>query len=516
MSGNKNKFLLIKSTFILTISGIITRLLGFLFRIYITKKMGSECIGLYQLILPIYTLAWSISCAGLTTAISKITAQEVAKNNFANTKLILNQSLFLSFIISLLLNLFLYFYSRTFCIHIFNDIRLELSLKILSCAFIFMSLGSCLRGFFIGMQKSFVPAISQIIEQIIHMSIIYFFINKIPSEIKYACALAVLGMTVGEFFSFVYTYIAYKKFIFKNKNKSQANIKFNSAFYLIISTALPLSANKIINSCLYTLENILIPKRLILNGFNFKNAISLYGKITGMAMPLVYFPSVFLISLAVSIVPEVSQAYAKKNQERINNTISKTILLTSLIGFGATFFFMAFSHELGIFIYKQNISFILKFLGLMAPLIYLQIILSGILNGLGKQIFVFKNNLIASGINLFFIYFIIPYKGITAFLFGWFLSLIIACLLDLNIITKSINIKLRFSELILKPFFAVFISGAISKLFYKIFILKHNFINNIYGLFLCAVFFAVSYIFFIIAIGILEINEIKKIFGFKS
>ena len=123
MSGNKNKFLLIKSTFILTISGIITRLLGFLFRIYITKKMGSECIGLYQLILPIYTLAWSISCAGLTTAISKITAQEIAKNNFANTKLILNQSLFLSFIISLLLNLFLYFYSRTFCIYIFNDIR---------------------------------------------------------------------------------------------------------------------------------------------------------------------------------------------------------------------------------------------------------------------------------------------------------------------------------------------------------------------------------------------------------
>ena len=97
-------------------------------------------------------------------------------------------------------------------------------------------------------------------------------------------------------------------------------------------------------------------------------------------------------------------------------------------------------------------AFVLKFLSLLCPFIYLQMVLSGILNGLGKQIFVFRNNLIASGINLFFIYFFIPYKGIIAFIFGWLASLIVACLLDLNVITKTIDIKLKFDELILKPF----------------------------------------------------------------
>ena len=374
-----------------------------------------------------------------------------------------------------------------------------------------MSLGSCLRGFFIGLQKSFVPAISQILEQIIHMLTIYFLINKIPSDIKYMCALTVFGMTLGEFFSFIYTYFAYKKFIFKHKKNAQANINFYSAFYLILATAFPLSANKIINSGLYALENILIPKRLILNGFDFKNAISLYGKITGMAMPLIYFPSVFLVSLSVSIVPEVSRVYAKKNRDKINNTVSKTILFTVIIGLGATIFFTIFSRELGLFIYNQNISFVLKFLSLLCPFIYLQMVLSGILNGLGKQIFVFRNNLIASGINLFFIYFFIPYKGIIAFIFGWLASLIVACLLDLNVITKTIDIKLKFDELILKPFFATTLSGLIANFFAKNFILAHKFLNNIYGLAICTIFFGLIYIFFVLMTGSAKINELKKL-----
>ena len=91
MARAKNNFLLIKSTLILTFAGVITRILGFFFRIYMTKKMGAECVGLYQLILPIYNLAWSISCAGFATAISKITAQESENKNLPTANLILNK-----------------------------------------------------------------------------------------------------------------------------------------------------------------------------------------------------------------------------------------------------------------------------------------------------------------------------------------------------------------------------------------------------------------------------------------
>lgn len=502
----KNK--LIKGAAILTFAGLITRILGFVYRIYMTNVMGAECIGLYQLILPIYTLAWSISCAGFTTTISKLVASENAKKNFGNAKRILKQSVFLSTLIGFVLNIILYLGAQSFCQTFFHDERLILSLKILSFSFPFMAAGSCIRGYFFGLQKTTVPAISQVLEQCIHMAVIYFFIGQINHNIKYTCALAIAGVMLGEFFSFAYVFFAYKNFNRRQKF-SRPSLNFFSSLSLILSMSLPLTANKVIASLLCAIENILIPQRLLLNGFSMENAISLYGQVTGMAMPLIYFPSVFLISLSISLVPEVSHAFAIKNKSQINLTVSKTILFTSIIGMGATIFFISFANEIGLFIYNQNISQMLILLGCMCPLLYLQIILSGILNGLGHQMFIFKNNLLSSLINLFFIYFVIPYRGINAFIIGWFISLIVSCLLDLNMVTKSIEIKLKFDELILKPILSMLAAGFIIKMTATKIIFAH--FHNIYGLMICTGILEMTYLFFIVLSGCISMDDFKNL-----
>jgi len=499
---------LIKGAVILTIAGVITRLLGFFYRIYMTNLFGSECIGLYQLIMPIYTLAWSISCAGFTTTISKLVAQERAKKNFCDIKKILTQCVSMSFLLGVILNLILYFGAESFAQIFLKDPRIILSLKILAFSFPFMAIGSCMRGYFFGIQDSVVPAVSQVLEQCVHMLIIFIFINQISHrEITHTCALAVSGILAGEFFSCLYTYLIYNKKKIKTKSLKQNSRSNLDLFNLIMSITIPLTANKVTASFLVTLENILIPKRLLLNGFSYANAISTYGKITGMAMPLIYFPSVFLVSLSISLVPEVSQAYAIKNKNQISNTVSKTILFTSIIGMCAAIFFIIFSREIGVILYHEDISHMLILLGLMCPFLYLQIILSGILNGMSYQFFVFKINLLSSLINLFFIYFFIPYKGITAFILGWFISLIISCLLSLNIITKSINIKLKFTELILKPCLAMLATGLTTRLIAnKLIFLNHK---NIFGLFTCALILASLYFIFIISLGCVSLKEIK-------
>ncbi len=499
---------MIKGAAILSLAGLITRILGFLYRIYMTNVMGVECVGLYQLILPVYTLAWSLSCAGFTTAISKLVAQEKVKKEFGNMSRILKQSLFISVAIGIFLNIILYFGAQNFSALFFRDTRTILSLKILAFSFPFMAAGSCIRGYFFGMQQSLVPAISQVLEQLIHMGVIYFFIDRINRE--HACALAITGILLGEFFSFVYVYFAYKNFSEKFK-KYRPSINFFTSLSLIISMTIPLSANKVTASALSALENILIPQRLVYSGYSFENAISIYGKVTAMAMPLIYFPSVFLTSLSISLVPEVSQAYIIKNHKQINSTVSKAILFTSIIGLGAAIFFTTFSYEIGMYIYRQNIAHILKLLGFMCPMLYLQIVLSGILNGLGRQLFIFKNNLFASFINLFFIYFIIPYRGIDAFIIGWFISLIISCLLDLHMVTKSISINLKFDELILKPFLAMLFAGFITKLVSSQFLVM----SNIFGLFLLAIFFGIIYIFSIIMVGCISVSELKNLLRLK-
>jgi len=126
----------------LTAAGIITRILGFVYRIYMSNLMGAEGMGLYQLIMPVYTLAWSIACAGFNTTVSKLTAQERAKGEFGNMTIMLKQSVAITTALGIFLTFALYFGAEILAQYFFADARTVLPLKILSLAFPFMAAGA--------------------------------------------------------------------------------------------------------------------------------------------------------------------------------------------------------------------------------------------------------------------------------------------------------------------------------------------------------------------------------------
>jgi stage V sporulation protein B len=178
-----------------------------------------------------------------------------------------------------------------------------------------------------------------------------------------------------------------------------------------------------------------------------------------MAMPLIYFPTALLTSLSVTLVPAVSEAAAIGRLGSIRQTVSKSVLFAAVAGIGAAGLFLAFPNELGIAIYNQPIGDMLLILGVMCPFLYIQIIFSGVLNGLGHQVFIFKVSLVTSLINILVIYFLVPYRGINAFILGWFFSLIVGCSLEIKKIYESINITLDFSNWLLKPALSAAASG---------------------------------------------------------
>lgn len=448
---------IIKGAVILTMANLITRLLGFVYRIYMSNEIGAEGMGLYQLIMPIYMLIWSISSSGFSTTISKLTAEENAKRNYGNMGRILKQSISLSVLLALILSITTFFLSDYISLCIIKDVRCSLSLKILSLCYPFMAAGSCIRGYFFGLQETTVPAISQVLEQLVRMAIIYFFADFfIPKGITYACGIAVVGMCLGEFFSFIYVFFSYKGFKAKHKLNKKPKLSFFQAYFLILSIAIPLTLNRVTGSFLSTIENILIPQRLRLYGLNAEEAISLYGELSGMAMPLLMFPSSLLTAIATALVPAVSEAQAIKNNQRIKATISKALLLTSVMGFGSAGIFLTFPKLLGIAIYSnEGIGDLLKLLSIICPFLYLQVTLSGILNGLGKQLFIFRMSLLSSLINICFIYFLIPIYSINAFIFGWFLATVIVSAISLSKIKAETKIKFNFLHLIIKPVLAI-------------------------------------------------------------
>lgn len=445
---------IIKGALILTIAGIITRVLGFFYRVYMAKTIGAEGMGLYQLITPLYMLVWALSSSGFSTAMSKLTAQEKARGAEGNVKRLLHMSLGLSTLIAVVSSFITYFYADEISLYIVKDSRTALSLRIISLCFPCMAMGSVMRGYYLGLQNTIVSAVSQVLEQTVRMAVIFLLSAAlIPKGLEYACAAAVWGMAAGEIISFCYVFFYYAV---KRKRTPPPILEIKGSMAMIMAAAVPLTLNRVTGSLFSTAENILIPERLQLFGCTRAEALSILGRLSGMAMPLVMFPSSLLTALATATMPVISESHALKQYGRIKSAIHQSMVITSIIGAFTSGIFIFFPEEVGILIYSQKqIYEILRLLGIICPFLYIQVTMSGILNGLGQQLFIFEINLFSSAVNLVAIYFIVPYYGIRGFLMPWILTTGAITSATIIRVNKLLNIDIPVFTQYIKPGLAV-------------------------------------------------------------
>ena len=273
--GIINRKRILTGALTLTAAGVITRILGFVYRIYMSNLMGAEGMGLYQLIMPVYALAWSISCAGFNTTVSKLTAQEQAKGEYGNMKRMLKQSVVITTGLGVLLTVALYFGAELLSVYFFNDPRTLLPLQILALAFPFMAAGTCMRGYFIGLQEAKIPAANQVLEQVVRMLVIYFIAASfVPRGLEYAAAAAVIAIVAEEVFSFLFVFVSYKFHKKVRKFNKLPTLSAAQSLTLIMGMALPLTGNRVAGSLLSAWENVLIPQRLQMYGLSAAEAIS--------------------------------------------------------------------------------------------------------------------------------------------------------------------------------------------------------------------------------------------------
>ena len=463
--ANINRKRILTGALILTLAGVATRILGFVYRIYMSNLMGAEGMGLYQLIMPVYALAWSISCAGFNTTVSKLTAQERARGQYGNMSRMLRQSVIITTLLGVLLSASLYFGAPLLAQHFFNDMRTLLPLQILSFAFPFMAAGTCMRGYFIGLQEAKIPALNQVLEQIVRMIIVYLLAARfVPRGLEYAAAVALVAIVVEEIFSCAFVFAAYKFRRKKRPPKGRPTLTSTQTLMLILGMALPLTGNRVAGSLLSAWENVLIPQRLQMFGLTDTEAISEFGRISGMAMPLIFFPTAVLTALSVTLVPAVSEAVTTKDLRGVSTIASKSLLFASITGMGAAALFVFFSHELGMAIYNQPLGLMLRLLGIMCPFIYMQIVISGILNGLGCQMFIFRNSLLSSAISIGFIYIFVPQFGLPGYIFGWLVSLLVVIALGLRKVSAYMPIKMEYTKWMIKPLIAAAAAGFTARL----------------------------------------------------
>ncbi len=428
---------LIAGTIILTVTGFASRFIGFFYRIFLSRTFGAEGMGIYQLTSPVLALTFSLTAAGMQTAISKYVAGEVSTRNYRYSFVHLLSGFFISMAVSVLCTLLIYCYADEIAVYFLLEERTAPLLRIISLSIPMATVHSCINGYFYGIKKAAVPSICQLSEQLVRVGsvyLIYYFC--LQRGMTPTISFAVVGLVIGESASMIVSLIAVKahyEHILPKNYGSLFQIKWKelqAASSHLLKLAVPLSLNRVIINFLMSVESIFIPNRLMLYGYDHATALSVYGVLTGMSLPLILFPNAITGSICVLLLPAVSEADAVGNRKAVEKAVHKSVKYGFLLGitFTAVFFFLG--RFLGIFLYENEMAggFIM-ILGFLCPLMYIASTLSSILNGLGKTGLTFSYSMISLLVRLFFVFFLIPILGINGYLWGLLASQLVQTLL---------------------------------------------------------------------------------------
>ena len=211
---------ILKGTIILTLTGFATRFMGFFYRIFLSHTFGEEGVGLYQLIFPVYALCFSLTSAGIETALARCVASRISAGKEKEAKNLLYTGLFLSISASCIVTLFLQKYSGIIASYYLKEERCATFLIILSYAFPFASVHSCIIGYYFGLKETKIPAYSQLIEQVVRILSVYLlYLACIKNGMRFGISIAVAGLVTGEIASslFCLRKITRKLFIYTKR-----------------------------------------------------------------------------------------------------------------------------------------------------------------------------------------------------------------------------------------------------------------------------------------------------------
>lgn len=430
---------LFKTVFTITAFTIITRVLGFIFRIYLSRVLGTEELGIYQVSLSVFMVLLTIVASGLPLIISKLSAKYFAKKDGEKEGKLVSASLIISAITSVILIVIVLVFKRLFSF-LFTDERCYLILVAMLPAVLFSGIYNVFRGAMWGRSNYFCFCITELFEQIVRITIcvvlLSFGIGSLSPSIG-----AALSLSIACFLSMALSVVLY--FVYGGKLRKPGGV-----YKEVFKSSTPITAVRFLSSLVQPIIALIIPARLIAAGYTSSQALSIYGVAIGMTMPLLFIPITIVGSLSTALIPDLSAAVESEDSSHIKNRITSSLIITMFIAFLMIPLFIGAGENIGLFFFNNITSgVLLSGAAWMTLPLALTNITSSILNALGMEVKSFINYLIGS-IFLFLGICLLPgVIGIRALIVGMGVCVSVTSLLNLIMIKRKTKIKLG----ILKP-----------------------------------------------------------------
>lgn len=477
------------------------RFAALVFNVYISNQIGSEAVGVFSLVMAVYMFFITVATSGLNIAVTVIVSEKFAVNKDKIAIKAIRTCIFFSLLLGVVAGGLILLFSGFITDKCLHNMVSSKPLFYIAIGLPFIAMSSCINSYFTSVRKAYKNAITQVFEFAIKMIVTVILLKiNISKGVEYICIALILADVISEICSFTLIFILY---IVDIKLKKLSDVRSFGQRINILKIAFPVALTSYIRSGLSTLKQLIIPTQLEKSGLSCNNALSKYGIINGMVIPVVTFPTVLINSYSALLIPEFSTYVAQKNYKAINYVSNKIFKFTCAFSVCVCSIFLFFSNELGLVIYNNlETGYYFKILAPLVFFMYMDNIIDCILKGLNKQFGVMCCNILDLSVTTCFIYFLLPIMGIDGYIVSIFISELLNFSVSLFQMVKYSKLKLNFIDWILIPVICSLIS------YFIIFIFHFNLVSLTINLLANIAFFILIYIF-----SFFMINKIiKKVF----
>ncbi len=340
-----------RGAFWLSIGALVSKMIGAVYRIFLPRVLGVYGVGLFQLAYPLYALILAISVNGIPTALSKQTAEKIAQGDEKGAEVLSAWAQLFLGLLGVLMAAAVELLAPWIARQVFDEPAATLSIRALAPALIFVAVEAGLRGYFQGMQDMAPTAVSQILEQVARVAVMFpmalLWLDRGPA---WAAAGATLGAPAGAVAGM--GYLAYARMRRRTAGLS-GSVPWRELGRLV-KVALPMSLAGLLFPLMFLADSIFVPRQLVASGMSLRHATAQFGLLSGEAMPLINVTMVLGAALAVSLVPAVARSMSEHDRQAAAGRVNVAIHLIWLLGLPMAGGLFILAHPLTVLLYGSD------------------------------------------------------------------------------------------------------------------------------------------------------------------
>ncbi len=458
---------ILAGTLLLTATGLFSQAVGFIYRVILSRLIGAETMGLYQLVMPVYSMLMSMTAVGLTVAVSTLSARQYALGDAGAVKLTLRRALGCFALVALPLGAVVIAASDPISVYLIGDARTRLGIVLLAPCVLLTGVENLHKHCFYGIGRVRPPAAVETAEQLIRAGAVIALLSALlPRSGEETVGVIVLGMVLCEVFSAATLTLLFRRH-WRREPPGEAGERVTRR--QLFSIAAPVGGTSLLGTLLGSANAVLIPARLVAGGAEAGAAMASFGVLCGMTLPLLALPTGFIGALCLVMVPDLARRTARGDRRAAGGFLDRVMSATSLLIAPAMALLTVLGPTVGRMLFREaRVGQFMPALAVGTLLSCYQSVLSGALNGLGLQGRGARNAIAGDAVQLAFTWFAVARWGLAGFVAGYVLSSLAGMALDLASVLRATGLRPRLFRWFARPLLAALFMGLWCNLFFRV------------------------------------------------